>query len=499
MTLGRRTAVGGSWLVGARLVSRVIDLGTMLVLTHILRPKDFGLVAIAMAVIYVVEAALELPVSQALVQLQAIELAHYDTAFTLSLLRGLTLALIVCLIAWPLARFYGDSRLIPLVCVLSCAPAARGLVSPRLADFSRNLQFSPDFAMEIVGKVAAFSIAITLALSTRSYWAIAAGTVVAPVAGTVTSYVFAPYRPRLNLSTWSAFSGFLGWFTTGQVVNAFNWQADRLMFGKISSRAQLGLFTVANDTATIPVMALLNPIHRPLLSAFSLLKEEPGRLAQSYQRSATAMVTLGLPILVGESLLAHPVVRLMFGSEWLGSAPLLRWLAISLVPALFALPLAALVMSIGRTQIFFKRSLFELCIKLPLLVLGAIKFGFMGVVIARCISESVTVFFCMTIVRRLIGLPLHRQLLGPWRSIVSTAAMAFVVSLASPIVSDREGVIPLAGSLILVAALGAVTYCVALGLLWSASGSPEGLEAIISSGLVDMMRRPRRVVAREIS
>ena len=161
-------------MVGARLVSRVIDLATMLILAHILLPKDFGLVAIAMSVIYIIEAALELPVSQALVRLQAIEPAHYDTAFTLSLLRGLALGLIVCAVSWPFAKFYSDLRLLPLVCLLSIAPAARGLVSPRLADFSRDLDFSPDFTMEIFGKVAACLIAIIFGLTTRSYWAIAA-------------------------------------------------------------------------------------------------------------------------------------------------------------------------------------------------------------------------------------------------------------------------------------------------------------------------------------
>jgi PST family polysaccharide transporter len=486
-------------MVGARLLSRVIDLGTMLVLAHILRPTDFGLVAIAMTVIYIIEAALELPVSQALVRLEFIEASHYDTAFTLSLLRGLALGLLVCLISWPFARFYTDQRLIPLVLILSLAPAARGLVSPRLADFSKNLDFSPDFIMEIFGKLAAFLVAIMLGLTTRSYWAIAAGTVVAPVAGTASSYVLAPYRPRLNLSALPAFSGFLGWITAAQVVSAFNWQTDRLMLGKLTSKAELGLFTAANDAATIPVMALLGPILRPLLSAFSLLKEEPGRLIRSYQRSATAMVTLGLPILVGESLLAHPAVRLMFGQQWLGSAPLLRWLAISLVPTLFAMPLPPLVMSFGRTHIFFKRNLFEVCLKLPLLVIGAIKYGFMGVVVARCISESMTAFFCMTVVRGLIGLSIRQQLLGPWRSIVSVVAMALVVGLASPTLTAANAIAPLAAGLLLVAVLGAATYCVVLWCLWAASGSPAGLEAMIAAGLADLIRRGRRLAAPGIS
>jgi O-antigen/teichoic acid export membrane protein len=499
MAIARQTAVGGTWTVGARLVSRVIDLGTMLVLAHILRPKDFGLVAIAMTVILIVEAVLELPVSQALVRLNFVEQAQYDTAFTLSLLRGVVLGVIVCSISWPFARFYGDSRLLPLVCVLSLAPAARGLVSPRIADFSRNLDFSPDFTMEIAGKAMAFLTATILAVATKSYWAIAAGTVMAPLATTITSYVLAPYRPRLSLSALSAFSGFLGWMTAAQVVSAFNWQTDRLLLGKLTSKADLGLFTTANDIATIPVMALLTPIFRPLLSAFSRVKEDPDRIAQSYQRSATAMVTVGLPILVGESLLATPLVRLMFGQHWLGAAPLLRWLAISLVPALFAMPIGPLVMSFGRTQIFFKRNLFEVCVKIPLVIFAAYKYGFMGVIFARCISESATVLFAITVVRSMIGLSMRRQLLSPWRAVVGAAVMALVVWLAAPQFTGVEGTVALAAGLLLIAALGAVTYIGVLWVLWLASGTPAGLEAMIATAVSDLMKRNRQVAVSELT
>lgn len=210
------------------------------------------------------------------------------------------------------------------------------------------------------------------------------------------------------------------------------------------------------------------------------------------------MVTIGLPILVGESLLAHPVVRLMFGHQWLGAAPLLRWLAISLVPALFAMPMGPLVMSFSRTQFFFKRNLFEVCVKLPLVVVGAIKYGFMGVVIARCISESMTIFFSMSVVRHLIGLSIRQQLLGPWRSIVSVTAMALVVGFVSPPLTAADTIAPLAAGLLLVAVLGAATYCLVLGSLWAASGSPAGLEAMIAAELTDLMGRGRRLAAQEM-
>jgi O-antigen/teichoic acid export membrane protein len=477
--VGRSTAVGSTWTVGARLISRAMDLCTMVVLAHVLRPRDFGLVAIAMTVIYIVEAALEMPISQALVRLKEPDAAHYDTAFTLGLLRGLALSLILCLCGKPFSHFYADGRLFPLVCVLSLAPASRGLVSPALADFSRRFDFTPDFIMEFVGKLLAFGTAIGLALLTHSYWAIAAGTVISPLIATAVSYIVAPYRPRLSLKEMSSFSGFLGWITAAQVISAINWQADRLLLGKLTSRTEMGLFTAANDTANIPLMAFLGPVMRPLLSAFSVTREKNERLVNSYQISATAILTLGLPLLVGESLLAQPGTRLLLGPNWGGSANLLRWLALSIVPTLFASPMGPLVMAFGRTQIFLKRNLFELCVKLPLVVVGAIKFGFLGIIVARGISETASVLYCMYVVRRLTGLPIAQQLFHPWRSVVSTTVMAVALWLMDPLLTHLAGA-SLAGGVLFVILTGAAVYLISLFSLWYASDCPAGLESMVA-------------------
>jgi len=353
--------------------------------------------------------------------------------------------------------------------------------------------------MEFFGKLTAFVVAILLAVIIRSYWAIAAGTIIAPITATAISYVLAPYRPRLSFSKLPAFSGFLGWITAAQVVGAFNWQTDRLLLGKLMSKSELGLFTTANDTASIPVLALFGPILRPLLSAFSLLKKDSKRLANSYQNSATAMVTIGLPILVAESLLAYPAVRLVLGEKWMGSAPLLQWLAISMIPMLFAMPLGPLVMAFGRTQIFFRRNLFEVCVKLPLVVVGALKYGFMGVVIARCISETATVLFCMVAARRLIGLSIREQLYGPWRSIASATAMALVICLSSPPSILGSSSVLLVAHCLLSLFLAAATYWGVLSVLWVAADRPPGIEALLTNKLSRLVKLRGHLASQEAS
>jgi PST family polysaccharide transporter len=493
--LGRQTAVGGLMMVGARVISRVLDLATMLVLARILRPNDFGLVAIAMSLVSILEAVLELPVNQALLCQQDITRAHYDTAFTLSMLRGLVLSAVLVLAAWPFARIYGDDRLVWLVCILSLGPASRGLASPCLVRFQKNMSFWRDFIIELCGKLLGFTVSVGVAVLTGSYWSIAAGIVAFPVAMMIVSYCLAPYRPRLSLGELRVFSSFLGWMSAAQVFSAVNWQSERLLLGKLRSNAELGLFSAANDMSNIPTLALFVPIQRPLLAAFSKVQTDLPRLARSYQTACCAIAAIGLPVLVGESLVAEPAVRLVLGEKWLGAIPLLRWLSLSLIPALFTLPSIPLVMTFNQTKVFFRRNMLECCIKMPLLLVGAIGFGFAGVIGARVIAEISADLFSMLVVRRLLGLSVRQQMFVSWRSMVATLVMVPPVMVALSVTRPDAGLIDTGVSLCAAVSAGAAAYLLASWVLWVLSGRPAGIEATALGALSGMFPRKLRTTA----
>ena len=489
--LGQRAAAGGGLMVIARLLTRLIDLGTLLVLTRILLPTDFGLVAIAMTLVYVTEAALEMPLNQALLRLPDITRAHYDTAFTIGLIRAGVLVTIFVGGAVPFATLYGDHRLVRLVCVLGLAPAARSLQSPRLAEFQKSMSFWRDFAVELSGKLVAFAAGTTVALATHSYWAIAVGSVVYPVAMAVQSYRFAPYRPRLALSEYRVFADFVGWMSAAQLVGAVNWQIERLLLGKLEPMARLGLFTTASDLANIPFLAMFGPMARPLLAAFTHLQNDPARLRSSYQRASAAMVAIGLPLLVGDALVAEPVVRLILGARWMGSAFFVRWLSLSLIPALFTLPTVSLLMAFGRTRIFFVRNVFEISIKAPLAIAGVLTLGFTGVILARFASELSVDIFCLFVVRRLIGLTLRAQVLVCWGSMVATAAMAAAVLGALALLPPAHDAAAAALALALAVPAGAFAYAITLFAAWHAAGRPDGLERMVAHQAAALASRLR--------
>nr|WP_277923108.1 lipopolysaccharide biosynthesis protein [Sphingomonas sp. CARO-RG-8B-R24-01] len=474
-----RTVSGAAWLVAARLGTRAIDFVTLLLLANVLLPGDFGMVAVALTLVQIIEAILEIPVGQVLVRSHTITRDLLDAAFTIGLLRGIVLAVVIAICAEPFAILYHDVRLAPLICFLGVAPAARGLTSPAMTHFAKAIDFRRDLLIELSGKVATLGCSVSLAVATRSYWAIAFGTVAGPMAMLLLSYAFAPYRPRLSLAQWRAFAHFVGWSTAAQLVNALNWQIGRLLLGRFVSKADLGAYSLALDIAGLPEQSIVRPIGRPLLSAFAALQHDHQRLVAAYARTTNSILTIGLPVMLGLSLLAEPAVRLALGAKWQPSWPILQWLALAVIPPLLTAPLGSLAMVLGRTEIFLRRNLIELAVSAPLFLTGAYFYGTYGVVAAHLVIGTAMAFTSTMLVRRLTHIPVHRQLSGSWRTACAGGGLTLVLLALRPYLHGLTG-LSLAVGLIACAAIAVASYAALLLLLWRLDGEPPGIEATLT-------------------
>lgn len=491
-SLSKRTMAGAGWLVASRLVTRSIDFVSMLFLARMLMPSDFGLVGIAMTLILIVEAVLEMPVNQVLVQLRTPTLAQTNTAFTLSALRALVLATCIGLAAFPFAWIYHNPRLAPVTLCLAMAPIMRGLQSPNMAKFALRIDFRRDIVIEVTGKLAGFAAALFVAHSGGGYWALVANTVGTPAIMAVVSYVLAPYRPRVSLAEWGAFAHFIGWSSAAQVVGALSWQCDRLILANFVPLRVLGQFSLANDLSYLPEQALIKPIGRPLMAAFSLVTDQPVRLASAYARAADGLFVLGMAMMVGLSMLADPAVRFALGPKWIPAIPILSWLALSLIPPLAYAPLQALAMSVRRTDTFLYRSGLELALKLPIIALGAAFFGVYGVVAGRVAIALIMAVVAMLFIKELVGAPFWRQVARIWRTLVAGAVLALFFWFARGGLRDLSG-LELGAGLAFVAAAGLIVYGMALVVLWMLAGKPEdGIEAVATQRAMRIVQRFRR-------
>jgi PST family polysaccharide transporter len=115
----RRVLAGAGWLMGWRVVSRLLGFASVLILAQLLAPADFGIVAVATAVTAAIDGLSQMGVREALVRLGGDGRDHYDTAFTVQAARGLVTGGLVAALGLAAGPVLGEARLAPVLLLLA--------------------------------------------------------------------------------------------------------------------------------------------------------------------------------------------------------------------------------------------------------------------------------------------------------------------------------------------------------------------------------------------
>lgn len=482
----------GIWTIGTRLGTKLVDLILLLCLARFLGPEEFGLVAIAMTVIFIVEALFELPVGAALMSAGTLTPSMLSTAFTLNLIRGILITVLLIALSVPLAMINDDQRLSSLLMVLALAPVARGLSSPGMIEYSRNFDFRRDAFVEIVGKVVAIVISVTVAVATGSYWAIAIATVCSPLVSSLLSYLVAPVRLSLTVADWKLFSNLIGWNFLSQVCSALNWQIDRLLLPRLITTKAFGEYALGKQIAEIPIQALIVPTVRPAMAA---LASAPETRASTYVELSKAISFLAVPVFMIAIVWADNIIKIGLGEGWLPAAV---WLQAVSVIALISLPgslLAPLAMTMGHTRAIFWRTLIELIIKIPLIWIMASRYGVLGAVIASALATGVATVGSLFIVRSLIGASVIHQVMTLGRPLVAVLVPALMLWWSKTLLLEMPNMLYmiLCSAVVLIAYMA--LYALSICTIWYASGKPVGIEKSLIEAcrsLIMKALRPRR-------
>ncbi|MCJ2093694.1 lipopolysaccharide biosynthesis protein [Methylobacterium sp. J-072] len=419
-----KTLRGAGWSVAARTSARMIDLVTLLVLARILTPADFGLTAIAVSLISIVEMILEVPLVQALMRLPRIERSHLDTAFTLGLLRGSVVAVLMMLAAWPVAHIYDDSRLVALILFLALAPIARSLASPAMVHFYRDLDFRVSFVTDFSGKIIAALISVATLYAGGGYWALVINPVISAWIPTILSYVLAPYAPKLSLEKLRDFSAFTGWFTSAQILTAFSWQYDRVFLGYNVEKSVLGRYSLASDFSVMPTQSLIGPAMRPVMAAFATMADDRRRLSLSFLKAARLTMFIALPAGIGIALTSDQIVNVILGSQWSSAAVYLRWLSLAIMFTAYYQPVYSLCLAVDEPNLLLKINMFEAAVKIPLMTVAFYTGGLLLMLYARVLAAVIHLLVSAVYARRVIGVSIAVQLGNLWQVGLSCIVMA---------------------------------------------------------------------------
>src|SRR5580765_2964387 len=479
-SIGRALVRGSAWMIGFRLLDRSVGLVSMLVLARVLTPADFGLVAMATAMIAFVELFGWLGLDVALIQRPGATREHFDTAWTMNVLIGASVALVLLLCAWPLARFYGDGRLVALVTFLALGPLFQGCENIGVVAFRKELNFDREFRFLLSKRLLSFAITVALALWLRSYWALAVGMVFGRLAGVAISYALHPFRPRWSLSRAGDLLHFSLWLVAQNIFVFLKDRAPDFIIGKFAGAHALGMWSVANELSNLVGTELIQPMNRAALPTYSQLAEDRAALAAAYLSAAGLVAVLVMPLVVGLAAVAPLVVAVLLGPQWREVGPLISLLAFHGLVDVFLRTAASAVLAGGRPIVYVKIYALQVCVLLPLSFWLTREYGVQGAVVATVGTALGLLPLNATLVARAIGVSARQLLATVWRPLLAAAVMYGVTVLAQPPIDTAA--LTTGRALVLLAILvplGAATYIGVVLSVWMLCGRPSGAETVL--------------------
>lgn len=501
MTEGTRGRVvkGAAWMGAARIVVNATAFVSTILLARLLTPEDFGLVAIVTAVSAIVASVTELSLTQALIQGDEPTEDSFHSAWSLNLLRAVLLAVAMLALSVPVSQAYSEPRLVPVFAVMAAGTFIGSLENPKLVVFQRQLIFWRDFLVTIADKLVALVVALTIAIVYRSFWALVLGTVAAMIARVMLSYLLVPYRPRFRLARAKELLSFSLWLTLANLVKVINLRAVPLIIGAIMPTAAVGLYSLGERVATMPLRDTLGALQTTLFPAYARFRGDPDRLRAAYLRAQGAVCLFAFPVGFGIAAVAHPMVLGLLEQKWLAAVPVIQVIAASsaIMAVQNVLPLA---MSIGRPAELLRRNVRSFIVQMPLLA-GGVLIGLNtslgelnGLLLGLGLSFAFNTLLNLGLVRKLIGLRLRDQLRVAARPFAASLVMVSVLATLPaifPVARLDDG--SLAGLAILILA-GAFAFVASVWALWSLGGARGGAEGDLLELAWASLRAARRQI-----
>lgn len=480
-SIRERTLVGAGWMILWRVATRLLGFVSTLVLARVLLPADFGLVAIAMTYLAAFDAFSIFGLQDAIIRAPEYDRAMMDTAFTLSVLRGLANTLVIAATAPLAAHFFDEPRLVPLLLVLSLFPFIEGTENIGIVEFRRDFRFEREFQLFLLPRLLSVVFTIATAIIFHSYWVLPLGNLVLRLIRWVMTYGMHPYRPRWSIAAWRKLVGFSFWTWAAGIAEFGRDRSWMMVLGRFLNTFEVGVFMMAVDIGSLPLNEIVVPACRALFSGFTAARNETGGFGYAFRRTIAVMALPIMPAAIGMAAVAGYIVDLALGPQWVSSSAVIAWIGASSPLALLSIIGSTAMLVSGHVRNNFAIGALYAVIGIVVCAVSALIWGLSGVAVSRAALVAVEGIAYAAVTGRCVGIAGREWIECLWRPALATTAMALALWLAGFGWTAPVGHADLAEvlSCIDTILLGAAVYTVALLACWAAAGYPEGAETFL--------------------
>lgn len=374
--------------VATQLVRVATQAGSVVMLSRLLTPSDFGTYAMASPVLAFAVLFQDLGLGHATVQKDELTQNELSSLFWVNLSVGALLAITQVVLSPLVAMFYGDPDLAALTSGMSLTLLLSGADVQHLSLLTRQMRFWTLAGLESAAALSGLLTSIVMAFICHSYWAILAGSLASGVVlagGAWLSSGWLPSKP-------GSITGARDMLNFGLGVTGFNLaeflsrNTDGVLIGKVWGAAPLGAYNRAYRLLLFPLQQVTNPMIRIMLPTLSSLLKEPARYRDSFRRAVLPAFLVVLPGVAFMIASADTLVETLLGAQWRDVTPIFIGLSVAGLLQTTNSPANWLFLSQGRTREYMRWGMFSAVTSMLAFACG-LHFGPVGVASAYSLSE----------------------------------------------------------------------------------------------------------------
>lgn len=383
---------GTSSLIGLSGLRTILRLGSSLILTRLLVPEAYGVVAILAAIIYILNMLSDLGLAAFITRHKTADDKLLETVWTVRFLRNIVLGAVMFFGADIFAQLYANPDIALAIRVMASIFLIGAFSSLAFETGQRERRVLRISFIEFGQFLIITSVTLVAAYYLRTYWASVIGIIAGAFYLALASYFLIPARPvrfRLDRDHLIDLWRFSRYIIPSSMISIVLMQADKFLVANFFPLAELGKYMLA-ATITQAVTTLIVDYNMrvffPLMS--QLERDDPSGVLQAFYDSRmrlTLLLAFGIGGLIGGGTL---VVQILFNDLYLTAGLYLSIVSLACLGRLITQPAIQALVAKGYVRIVLIANLWRL-VWLAVSTPVAYHFsGPLGIVVAIALTEA---------------------------------------------------------------------------------------------------------------
>ena len=436
VSVGGSAARSVAVLGASQAVKIVTQFASVILLSRLLSPEDFGVIASIAPVIAFIGIFQDFGMQQAIVQRPTVSNADLTSIFWITLMIGGALTAVMMALSPAAVWFYDDERLFWVTIAAAAPLLVYSLLIVPNALLNRRGKFAVLAINDVIVSAVSLGTALIAALAGLRYWALVLSTIVTVLASAVWMFWQARWSPGRPARVWPDrsllhFGKNLTGFT---MVNYFARNVDNMLIGHAWGGIELGYYDRAYKLLLLPLQNIGMPVARVMIPLLCRIESDKPRLRRTYLRAATQVALVTVPGMAAIVATAPEVIHLVFGERWMAVVPIFFWLGLAGLIQPLTNTTGWIFICQARTQSLFRVGAISAATTVVAFLAG-LHWGAVGVAAAYTTTEYTLRLPLNYIWVGRIGPVTAMDLVGVQVPLLAAAALTWVVSrdvLAGP-------------------------------------------------------------------